>query len=271
MQEQTASRTALGTAFLRAAHQILDRPPLLFADPVAVPMLGTGAVAYIRAQEPQFQTPTSQAMRTHVCLRARVAEDRLAEAVAAGTGCYVLLGAGFDSFAWRQPDWAKAIRIVEIDHPATQADKHRRLAAAGLAKPDNLDFVAADFARESVADVLARAGLVRDHAVFFSWLGVSMYLSEAAVDACLAAIAAYRARLVMTFRQPGPSEDALDARVADLGEPFLSRFTSAQMEAKLRTHGFADICFETRERTSARLAGTLPVPRQINIVYAATA
>src|SRR5262245_43277899 len=98
MSQRTASRTALGTAHLRAAHQLLDPPPRILEDPTAVAVLGAQAEQRIRDSAEHWQSPEGRALRAHMVLRSRFAEDRLAAAVGRGVTQYVVLGAGFDTF-----------------------------------------------------------------------------------------------------------------------------------------------------------------------------
>jgi methyltransferase (TIGR00027 family) len=275
MQDQDASVTALGVAYIRAAHQLIDPRPLLFEDPIALPLLGPEAEARIRDSRPRYDHPVGRGLRSHVCLRSRFAEDRLAQAQA---DTYILVGAGFDTFAWRQPDWAKSLRILEIDHPATQAKKRAMLAAAGLAIPANLTLLAADFTRETLGDVLARQTIPAGARVYFSWLGVTMYLDEAAIDTSLAAMAqcgAYAA-LTLTFKVPeqSPADAQISAMVAAVGEAFVSTFSPAEIDAKLAAHGFGHrelLTPEAARQTYFTPPGSLPPPRRPAIVYAATA
>ena len=120
MSQKTASRTALATAYMRAAHQLLDPPPRILEDPAAIAVLGPGAEQVIRESAARSQAPESRALRAHMVLRSRFAEDRLAAAVGRGVTQYVILGAGFDTFAVRQPAWAQQLRILEVDHAGTQ-------------------------------------------------------------------------------------------------------------------------------------------------------
>ena len=273
MLDREASKTALGVAFIRAAHQILDTPPLLFEDPVALPLLGKDAEAVIRSGLARHLSPYGRGLRSHVCLRSRFAEDQLAQVAA---DRYVVVGAGFDTFALRQPEWAKSVRILEIDHPATQALKRERIAKAGLAVPENLAFAAADFTRETLADILGREGIGAGERVFFSWLGVTMYLPEAAIDASLAAMAGVseHASVCLTFKQAddGPGDAAMSVFVAALGEAFVSTFTPAAMAAKLTAYGFSTLSFLDPARARAEYftppRGTLPAPRRSGIVWA---
>ena len=157
-------------------------------------------------------------------LRSRFTEDRLEEAAAKGVTSYILIGAGFDSFALRQPSWARALKIVEVDHPATQAAKRERIAKAGISEPENLIFAPADFEREELGEVLARCAIGPGEPAFFSWLGVTMYLEEAAIDTTLRAIAAFApgSRVTLTFMQPlGEMSSPLAAMVSAIEEPWV--------------------------------------------------
>lgn len=277
MQEHNASRTALGTAYLRAAHQILDPAPHLFEDPVALRILGASAAERIRKDGASYATAQSLALRSSVCLRSRFTEDNLAKIAQTGPCTYIQLGAGFDSFAWRQPEWAVNLPIIEIDHPATQGLKREMLARAGLAEPENLHFIAADFDRENISDVLIRAGLTAEKRVYFAWLGVSMYLAASAVTACLHAMASFApgSAASITFRQPPDPEegpDALAHQVATLGEPFVTYYTPAQMAAELAGAGFNRMTFLSPQIASASYYSHghshLPPPDKTSIVLA---
>ncbi len=275
MQDQTASKTALATAYIRAAHQLLDDKPLLLNDPVALPLLGAHAAETIRGALARHQSPEGKALRAHVVLRARFTEDRLEDAVAKGVVRYILIGAGFDSFALRQPSWARALEIVEVDHPATQSAKRERIAKSGLSEPENLTFAPVDFEREELGEALVRCGTDRGEPAFFSWLGVTMYLEEAAIDATLRTIAAFApgSEVALTFRQPlDGTGSTLAARVSDLGEPYVSFFTPDEIEAKLRHTGFSSINFLTLAKAQALYftppRNDLPAPKRIDILCA---
>jgi methyltransferase (TIGR00027 family) len=275
MQDQTASKTALATAYIRAAHQLLDDKPLLLSDPVALPLLGANAAETIRSALARHQSSGGKALRAHVVLRSRFTEDRLEEAAANGVARYILIGAGFDSFALRQPSWAGTLKIVEVDHPATQSAKRERIAKAGLSEPENLIFAPADFEHEELGEVLARSGVGTGEPALFSWLGVTMYLKEPAIDATLRAIMAFGpgSKVTLTFRQPlDDAPSLLAAVVSDLGEPFVSFFTPTEIEAKLRHAGFSSVDFLTPEKAEARYFSPsrrdLPVPKRTDILHA---
>lgn len=257
--ERTSSGTARGVAMLRAAHQIVDDDPPILHDPVIVRLLGPDIEALVREHREALQSPPSRALRSHVVLRSRFAEDSLGAAVARGAGRYVLLGAGLDTFAYRQPEWANAIEIVEVDHPASQRDKREALTRAGIPLPQNLRFADVDFEHETLAAGLARAGVGTDRVTFFSWLGVTMYLTLPAIEAVLDTVAGFAAgsAIVLTFAQPVQSEeDHGVARLAEgaaaMGEPWVSYFTPDEMTRLLSRHGFADVQFPSRDDLLAR-------------------
>ena len=155
MQPFAASRTALGAAAYRAAHQILDEP-LVFADPLAIPILGdAGAEALRQRLEPE-EAQNWRRMRAFMAARSRFAEETLAAAVRNDTSQFVLLGAGLDTFAYRNPH--SRLAVFEVDHPATQAFKRAQLAAAGIDVPPSLRFVPVDFEHQSIGAALAAAG-----------------------------------------------------------------------------------------------------------------
>lgn len=281
MIERQPSRTALATAALRAAHQVFDAPPRILEDPVAVPLLGAGAEADLRRNDTHYQSPRARALRAQLVLRARYAEDRLAAAIARGVRRLVILGAGFDTFAYRQPAWARPLRILEVDHAATQAAKRARLAEAGMQPPANLAYAQIDFEHESLADGLARHGLTPAEPAFFTWLGVSMYLEDAAVEAVWRAVAAFPAgsEIVFDFAPAPTGEAAEDAGIdalarlaAQAGEPWRSNYEPHSLARRLRALGFDTVEFLTPDEASARYLkdrpADLPTPRRTTIASA---
>ena len=244
------SRTALRVALRRAAHQLLDAP-LVLADPVAIPILGAELAAALRANPGEFEKGRlSSYMRAFFAARSRFAEDRLAAAREAGVRQYVILGAGLDTFAYRQPAHDRPLQIWEVDHPATQAWKRMRLEEAGIPLPANLTFAPIDFERESLADVLREAGFDPAAGAVFSWLGVVPYLSRPAIMATLAYVASVTGAgggVAFDFGIP-PSQltiiqraafEALAARVRAAGEPWQTFFDPDQLTRELRALGFA--------------------------------
>jgi methyltransferase (TIGR00027 family) len=255
MLENKASRTALAVAYIRAAHQLLDAPPHILEDSVAVKLLGEAGAQRILSEADIYRSSVRQNLRSHVVVRSRFTEDCLEAGVARGVRQYIVLGAGFDTFALRQPVWALGLRICEVDAEGTQAEKRARMANAGLAIPENVLFVSIDFERETLCDGLRRTFIAPDEPAFFSWLGVTMYLTEEAIDAVLASVAAFPAgsEIVLTFAPTpleGPPPSAV--RAASVGEPWVSYFEPDTLESKLRGVGFSIVEFLSPAEAEAR-------------------
>jgi methyltransferase (TIGR00027 family) len=237
------SRTAFAAAAHRAAHQVLEGGRI-FADPFAVRILGEPAEA-IAAEIARH--PERQAMRFFIACRARVAEDAVAAAVARGVRQVVILGAGLDTFAYRQPHGDRVL-VFEVDYPATGAWKQARLAEAGIPIPGNVVYAGIDFERDSLVERLEASGFDAAAPSFFVWLGVVPYLTEAAIFATLGAIAALPGGTEVVFDYGDPIDTlppgvraALTARaaqVAALGEAWLSQFEPAVLHARLVAAGF---------------------------------
>ena len=244
METGRASRTALRVAIRRAAHQLADQPRVL-DDPIAVPLLGPG---FARDME-RAMHPVARDFRLFMAARSRYAEDRLAASVADGVAQYVVLGAGLDTFAYRNP--FPSLRVFEVDFPATQQWKREMLAAAGIGLPAGLTFVPLDFEHRTLAEGLSEAGFDASAPAFFGWLGVVPYLTLDAFRSTLATIGGLPARTAVSFDYAFPPEtlsfkrrlifNKLSERVAAAGEPFQLFFTPAQMETELRSGGFARI------------------------------
>jgi methyltransferase (TIGR00027 family) len=173
-------------------------------------------------------------------------EDKLAEAVADGVRQYVLLGAGLDTFAYRNP--FPSLRVLEVDFPATQEWKKAMLREASIDLPSALTFVPLDFERQTLAKGLAESGFDAAMPAFFGWLGVIPYLTLEAFRATLSAIGQLPAGSGVGFDYALAPEtltpagriafDALAGRVAAAGEPFQLFFTPDAMELELRRAGF---------------------------------
>ena len=271
------SSTAVGAAALRAAHLIVDQAPPILDDQVSIRLLEPGAAGTIESGRERLTDPHTRALRCGIVVRSRFAEDRLASSVQRdGVRQFLLLGAGLDTFAYRQPRWAHQIRIFEVDLPASQADKRRRLARAGIVAPPNLTYVAADFASSDLVDRLATAGFDRRKPAFAASLGVLIYLTDATVDRLLDAVSSFAAgtRFVFSFTRPAvgqvatPPRGRLAARAAELGEPWQSFMEPAAVEDRLRRRGFRLVTFAfpedvTREYLIGRTDGLFLSPRSI--------
>jgi methyltransferase (TIGR00027 family) len=246
MQLATPSRTALRVALRRAAHQLYDRP-LVFEDPIAVPLLANAYAEELNRTPRRSDRPYSLAMRAHLVGRSRYAEDNLARAVTNGATQYVLLGAGLDTFAYRNP-WPQ-LQVFEVDHPATQTWKHELLRLSGLAIPQNLTYVPVNFEDQSLEEELRAKGFDFDRPSYFAWLGVVPYLTLPAFRTTVAFLATRPAGsgVTLDYGQPRSvlpfyeqlAHDSLASRVQLAGEPFQIFFTPAEIAAEFA--GFATI------------------------------
>ena len=187
--------------------------------------------------------------RLFMAARSRYAEDRLAAAVAERARQYVILGAGLDTFAYRNP--FPQLQVFEVDFPATQQWKRELLAEAAIPIPTNLTFVPLDFEHKTLAEGLAEAGFDLSAPAFFGWLGVVPYLTLEAFRATLATIGRLPASTAVSFDYAFPPEtlspkhrlvfDTLARRVEAAGEPFQLFFAPDELERELRAAGFSRV------------------------------
>lgn len=247
MEESRPSRTAFRVATRRAAHQILDRP-LVFEDPLALRILDRETATALEASPADFDGSASRAFRAFFAARARYAEDQLARAVENGVRQLVILGAGLDTFAYRNPHAHCGLRVFEVDHPATQAWKRHRLEQAGIAIPDLLTFAPVNFESQSLRSGLHDARFDFGRPAFFSWLGVTPYLTKDAFRSTLAVIAEPPAGTAVAFDYGMDPKlltlrerfglNMLAKRVASANEPFRLFFTPDELSDELRAAGF---------------------------------
>ena len=242
MKPNEPSRTALIPARQRAAHQVLDHGSILY-DPFAMKILREDEKDVVQFAN---QHPLASIGRLFTTARSRIAEDALSGAVERGVRQIVILGAGLDTFALRNPHGARQIRIYEVDHPATQAWKRRRLAEAQIALPPWLVFAPVDFEQDDVGEKLVAAGLQQNSPAFFTWLGVVPYLTQDAIGRTLDSMSSIQnSEVVFDYMEPPEafSEELrqLEKARAEIGERSESRFEPAGMAAILRSHGLSDL------------------------------
>lgn len=237
------SHTAFIAAGIRAAHQVADNGAVLF-DPLIVRLLGQDLTSHLV----QNVDPVMRPLRLFVALRSRIAEDVAQQAVAEGARQIVVLGAGFDTFGWRITP-IDGLTVFEVDQPAMQQEKQRRLAAAGIETPPVLRFVPIDLESQPLGDVLESAGFDPTRRSSFLWLGATPYLRTETVQGVFHSIAglAGGAELVFDYANPPDSIDdpghrlfheRVAARVAELGEAFRTYFSTPILHHSLRSMGF---------------------------------
>jgi methyltransferase (TIGR00027 family) len=252
MMESLPSRTALATSLMRALHSRFDPSPL-FDDPWGDRLVLESERERMTervlarmdkdARARALQGPGSvldnflltNTALPGVVIRSRYAEDALRKATVRGISQYVLIGAGLDSFVLRRPAFSEALTIFEIDNPATQTMKIQRIKECGMSLPPSVHFIATDLANEDLVSALACSCFRKDKKAFFSWLGVSVYLTRQANLATLRAVATCGApgsELVFTYmdqaqfaqnRSQSPHNENANL-VAQTGEPWISGF-----------------------------------------------
>jgi methyltransferase (TIGR00027 family) len=263
--EPGRSRTVEIPAVMRALHQRLDDDPKIQVDPVA-PRLITHDVDD-QWLAPFLDHPFAKQWRAGFALRARYAEDCLAQAARRGVTQYVVLGAGLDTFAYRQPSWGSRLQIYEVDDPATQQWKRDRLREAKVALPANLRFVSIDFETATIADGLKARGFAADEkTTCCSWMGVMQYLTTDAVDAVFRFVRSLprSSEIVFSFIVPPEAVSGLEAdalalaaeRAATAGEPWLTRPDADELRRTLRTMGFSEVIhFNPEQARESYFAG----------------
>jgi methyltransferase (TIGR00027 family) len=206
--------------------------------------------------------------------RSRYVEDNLSMAVESGVAQYVVLGAGLDTFAYRNP--FPQLRVFEVDFPATQEWKRGLLHAASISEPPNLTYVPLDFEHRTLNEGLTEAGLNTQAPAFFGWLGVVPYLTLPAFRSTIDLVAVMPAGSGISFDYALAAEElsprlrlaavALAARVAAAGEPFRLFFRSEQLENELRSAGFQRIeqldAQGVNQRYFAKRADGLALPEE---------
>jgi methyltransferase (TIGR00027 family) len=251
MKEDQPSRTAQLVAIRRAAHQILDRPKV-FDDSLALHIIGQESALALQTGQYQSEDPRlSLHLRAFYVARSQYAEDELALAVGRGVRQYVILGAGLDTFAYRNPYPERALRVFEVDHPGTQAWKRARLEEAGISLPVDLTFAPVDFEGQKLADGLQDAGYDPRLSAFFSWLGGTPYLTTEAVMTMLRFIASTPIGsgvifdyMILASLLPADQLfifDALVKRVDWVREPWQTFFDPAELVENLLAMGFGHV------------------------------
>lgn len=260
------SITALMSAFGRAYH-VKKAADVIFADTKANELISSeeyqsisrhilSGIDFLAPEKKNKFTDDEEALQYLVntqiaptpLARAKFCEDELKTALESGTEQYVILGAGMDTFALRQPDLSKKYEIFEVDHPLTQADKIKRIQSAGLKIPCNLHFAPVNFLTDSLKENLLKAGFNPEKSTFFSFLGVSYYLTGEQIDSMLENIRALSARgssLVLDYADEGlfnsniKRVQNMTAMAAAGGEPMKTCFNAGELEKLLKRYHFS--------------------------------
>ena len=252
MKAEQSSRTAETAAAVRASH-LLDDGPRVFEDPFALELTSPRFRRIAKSLVLRWVIRTLlgevSKMTGQVLVRSRYAEDLLERAVSAGVTQYVLVGAGFDSFALRCPDLVSVLSIFELDHPATQRTKLQRLSELGIEIPKNLQFVPINFEEESISTALGQTSYASNQKTFFSWLGTVPYLTEESIISTLKSIASIcesGSEIVFDFMAPIEYASAQDRTAlnkllrytARKGEPLITFLDPEPFLARVSELGF---------------------------------
>jgi methyltransferase (TIGR00027 family) len=262
MAEGKVSTTASMIVLLKAAHQILDADPKILVDPLAVGFVPDSSADELRADAAWHQSPLGHALRANAVMRSRYVEDILEDMAASGMRQYVNMGAGLDTFAYRQPAWAQASTIYEVDQPATQRWKQASLQRLGIVPPANLRWCPLNFEEGGLRAGLAAAGFDPAVRACFAWLGVTPYLTDAAIDSTLRFVSSLGSgnSIVFSFILPNSyltgAERAMmqeiATRVEAFGEPLLTEFEPTLLRDRLRAMGFSRVVHFTAEAANDR-------------------
>lgn len=263
--DNKSSITALMSAFGRAYHAEHETHPV-FSDTLAHALMSPdeyssisryilGGIDFFAPDKKDSFHSSDDALRylvnTHIAptplCRAAYCESALRTAVRTGTQQYVILGAGLDTFAFREPEFVSRYKVWEVDHALTQSDKRARISRAGWTVPDNLSFVSADFETDDIGERLTASGFDATKKTLFSWLGVSYYLHRDEIEKMLdslSCLCADGSTLLFDYADAGvffAKERRVQSMVAMAeagGEPMRSGFDYLSMDSMLADHGF---------------------------------
>ena len=295
MEQGRSSQTAMLCAMLRAAHVVHDTKPCILYDDLAAGLAGFSDEASLNSALHSFEqelaglssAATAKAWmeisRLCIATRTRYAEDELETAVARGVSQYVVLGAGFDSLAYRRRDLADRVRIFEVDHPVTQEQKRNCLERLRVPVASNVTFVPVDFEMEqSAIGALQAGGYRHDQPAFFSWLGVVWYLTDESIDRTFREIAsaASGSEVVLDYLVPQFMLDGRGRQIVQMAEAAAAArreqggryFEPAHMAERLRVAGFSRVrdsgAAELNARYFCHRADGLQIPRMMHLVSA---
>ena len=262
MKSNQTSSTAIWVNAMRAMHQQESFSPQILVDPIAPKfhsVLGDSELQAKIESLPDALKLSGIGMLVH---RTRYTEEVLQSVATKGPCQYIILGAGYDTFAYRQPEWAKAVQIIEVDHPSTQASKKELLAELSIPTPSNLTFCPCNFEETTLEEALQDIQIDKSIPTVFCWLGVVHYITMDAIHNTLDSIASFckGSAVVFSFllkedQLPESEKEAMKLItkvVEESGEPFISLFTYSELEQLLQKKGFNEIEFLTAKLAQER-------------------
>lgn len=284
MTDKQASPSAQRVAITRYAHIVYDGEPKIHEDHPSIKLVDPDFVDNLEMYKPNDKMPRGLAnLRLFLPYRARAVEDNLYKSYQAGVRQYLIMGAGLDSYSLRQNPEMPDLQIFEIDHPASQTFKKKRIAANGWNLPKNLEFVPCDFELTSVTEALKTSNFDPEKPCYIAWAGVIMYLDRASGEAALkemGALSAPGSTIIFDYNIP---EDELDAETLktvtfikelakNSAEPFKTEHAHGQIETMLSAAGYTDIQFSGFDEPARTLSSNredgLELPKLNSVVLA---
>ncbi len=251
--KQARSQTAELVAAVRAGHTRHDGG-LIFSDPIAESLLGFPWTTVVRHRwlyrwVSRVLLGKVRASHWQILWRARRAEEQIERAWRSGVRQYLVLGAGLDSFAWRQAQTLPGLRVFEVDHPLTQAFKRDRILAAGLSMPEALRLVPLDLEHDPLHRLAERCDWHPRQRGIVAWMGTTYYLQPDTIARTLSDLRDVMAPGSQLLLDHGLDDASIDAPtqvvyarlrdfVAQRGEPMMSRFSDADMTAMAEQAGW---------------------------------
>lgn len=283
MRGAEPSQTAIFSAAFRAAHVHVYAGPTIHDDTFALRLSGFEDAERLRRGFEATGTPALPEASAYFALRHRFSEELLDVALKDGVRQIVLLGAGLDSFALRNPGIVRKVAFFEVDHPNTQSWKLERIEALGLARPD-IKYVPIDFQNHALEDVLSSGGVDFAEKIFFSWLGVTQYIAKADVARTLGLVAGAGSGSQIVFDFVVAPEELDEharqinrtyaAASASRGEPWINTYSPEALIRELKAGGFRNVEHLTPAEAGHRYYRDQPenvVPMQgWQLVHAAT-
>jgi len=246
-----ASQSAQQVAILRAAHLYVDGEPKILEDNFALLFIGKQFEELFKTNTEMFQTPQAKVVRSLTLCRSRITEDLLIESLEQGIQQFVILGSGLDSFAFRRPDLKNKLRVFEVDHPASLQFKNQRLEKENIGLPENLSLIPVDFEKQTLSAEFEKSDYNPGIPTFYSWLGVTQFISERSVFDTLKFVATSSPGSQVVFQYCLPDEtlnaEELQQRIwarqraEEIGEPWKSTFRQEHLVSKLNEFGFTQI------------------------------
>lgn len=266
MELEGASWTAIACSRARACHMVIDTRPWIYEDRIAAKFVDLDRQIAEGYDLDEIKQPVFSRTRAVFLVRERYCEDALADAVEIGASQYVVLGAGLNGFAYNGSRLASRVRVFEVDHPATQTWKRRRLGEIGVPEPENAVYIPIDFAADRLSERLLERGFDPNSSAVFAWTGISQYLDDNAINSTvreIRTIACSGSALAMQIILPkhlvsDAEQRALDVfmkRAAERGEPWINSQDPAEFVDRLNRLGFAEVDVFTPRDAMKRYLG----------------